>query len=443
MIRKMCVALVLGAALVGCDGAEPAFGTDVELEELDRVRGSCSCDATSVQLVRPSVGGSVEVIATATVDAAGQFVLWAPRRMAGLVVQALDVSGEVVAAVIVEQSGAPHQDVACGPMDTETTIEAAVWLATTAHAAVVANPVDVRERIDLTLALAVAASADVEAAVHDLAIAVLVAQRAEVEAWASFGISTSQHAMARVEASASAALTAALLAGRTTAQATETFHARLQAAALQLGGTAEECAEVALEAAAAFELAAQATIEDTTVLEAALVASARLEARASAWLMSELVSSSAFADAAVDAAVDATIELRTSVLAAADLHACADAWAEFEAEITGSGSCGSCVMDEALELSLLSELTVDVALNAAVIVAATLDTTLHATTDLALDAAGEIDISALAQLVVHTWTEWHGTIDLATHVLLLTSAQAELASELIVVGQGGLATCAM
>ena len=243
--------------------------TDEEGYQPQRLGGEGSVSATaSVRVSAIAPGGALEALAEAEVSADGSYAVDVPADQERLVVEALDEAGAVVAAAILEASGAAGETTTCTPMDSESSLEARVLVEMIDAGAPVdeVNPVDLRARITSRLAGAVAAreraGADVEAAVRALAEAVRAAQLAELRAYADMGLTTSQAALFEAELAASQALSATLHDGSKSAtDAYDAFFAALDEAAADAGAEAEERARAESCAGMSFRATAEARLE--------------------------------------------------------------------------------------------------------------------------------------------------------------------------------------
>ena len=175
--------------------------------------------ASKVRVSRLKADGSLEVLADAVVKSDGRYECPVPPNEKRLIIESLNASGSVMASAIIEATSAAGQSVTVTPIDTESSVEAAVLakMAASGTALQDCNAIDLREWITANVALAVKASADSDVKIKALADAVVAAQTTRVKAYAQAGITTSQSAMYDAELAASQKLDIALDAAASSA----------------------------------------------------------------------------------------------------------------------------------------------------------------------------------------------------------------------------------
>ena len=237
-------------------------------------------------------GGALELLAEADIQASGRYSLEVPSGMEEVILQAVDAEGEVIAAAILESSGAAGETVTSTPMTTESSVEAMVYIEMIAQgaSAAEANAIDLRARLDRDTAAAVKATMDAqgdfEADIRALAQATIAAQRAEIQAYQQAGVTTTQEALFDAELAASQSLSAALDAESDTRAAYTSFFTELRAAAESAGADAEQQGRAETSASASFRLSLEAQLDagaaSSEVTDAGVRSAAALEAKAQA-----------------------------------------------------------------------------------------------------------------------------------------------------------------
>ncbi|WP_158501551.1 hypothetical protein [Vitiosangium sp. GDMCC 1.1324] len=405
--------------------------------------GSGTVAATS-QVRASTVGqdGKLTVVAEGKLDAKGSYTLDVPAGEERLVLEAVDASGKVVASALLEAT-AEGQDAVAPPMDGESSLEADVFLQMAADArAEMVDMVDVRARITANMATAARQGASTSEAfrsrVKALADAIRAAQQAELEMYAKAGVQTSQSALFEAELSAAAALNVALDAGTSAEQAYDKFHADLQAAAERLGAKVEQQAQSERAASASFRATVKARLsaEDAKPLaDAALRASAGIEARASGAALSAILAAANAADDVKQQAVTASTTLRTQVRASTSAAMAAQAFASFGANVTGSADLQASVLGRYLGVNVANQLVVSGAVQATVTAAATLEATLDAAASAAV-SSNAVDVTLLATKTAEAYQAYATAVRAQATALAVFGAKASPAVEVLVVAEG-------
>lgn len=421
--------LILAALLTACatDGA-PLSDANAE-----RVTGrTYEPTADHVEAVDCSPGHNPRVFAQGSVRADGSFSIRVPARSTRFVLRVVTSAGAELESTLVDWSGmAAGSVIAAGELSEETSVEAAVWLAAQAQATGHdVSTVDVRAWIDAELAAAVTSCNDEADAVAGLGLSVLAASETEAQAWAQAGVHASAEAWFRARAQAMASVNAAAAAGADAATLATLRAEAMIAAAASLRGHAEDCATTWADAAFAFETTAQATITDTTVIDAALHASASAHAHVVAAATLEVLAAAHVGQGAMQDGSYACDQLIADIEAAADVAARADAWADFEASLVGDARHS--VLGGCTNLSLAAELLINVALSTCSTADAALDASLEASAAVFIAAGDNIDIHALAATAVDASADLDATLSASFGLLLGVSAQdADLSSALV------------
>ncbi len=368
---------------------------------------------TATTAVRASAvlsGGALELLGEAEIESNASYSLELPAEQRGVILQAVDASGEVLAAAILESSGAEGETVFATPIDSESSLEAAVYLEMLAQGASHANTVDLRARITSELALAVRIAhdngEDVSDIVATLATGVRAAQEAEIAMYARAGVNTTQADLLAAELAASTQLSFALHGGASPAAAYDTFFEALVTAATHLGVDAEQQGRAEAVASASFRASIEARIAADThamIREAALLAAASLEARAQEQATLQVLAAGNAASDVQASALTAAAELRGSIGTAVTLAAAADAYARFGGELRGESQVMGSVLGDYLALDLVTAVSAEIAVDASATAAANLDAAIDAAITASLGAGGAIDARALANAIVSAY----------------------------------------
>lgn len=407
--------------------------------------------ASAATLVRASAvaaDGSLELLAEAQVNADATYALELPANEHGVVVEAVSASGEVLASAILESTGGPGERAIVTPIDSESSLEAAVYVQMIARGAAPgeANPIDLRARITSELALAVRIAHDrgddVSAVVVALADAVRAAQETEVAMYGRAGTSISQADLFALEVSASAELSAELHGGASADAAYDAFFEALASAAAEAGATAEEQARAEAAASASFRASIEARLsaEGTAPMrEAALLAAASIEARAQERATLRLM---ALGEAGADVrsrTAEAAADVRASISAAATADAAASAYAEFAAEIRGEAGVEGSILGAYLGVDLVTGASAQAAVEASATAAAQLDAAIDVAVAASIAASGAVDTRALAADVAAAYGAYFDAVAAQQATLAATSdeVRARTAVELLIVADGG------
>lgn len=404
------------------DGAQPrSYG------------GAGTVDATLD--VRASVlapDGSLEVLAEGAVRSDGSYDLEVPPGQELLVLQAIDASGEVVAATVLETSGELGETVTASPMNTESSVETAVWIEMAQIAGTNSmDYVDLRSRIDAGVAVALRISAltgnDVSSDVRALAEATLAAQRTEIESYASAGIHVTQRQLFEAELQASKSLSAALEADVTSASAYEEFFSSLADAALSLGIDERAESRAQSSAGVTFRATLHARMNAGPVRDSALVSAAAIEARAHERAIAAVVRAAATTDAALERGTQIIDDLRADLRTSATTDATAEAYTQLAIQIRGNASVSGCLLDSMLELDAAHQASLEAAVTTTTLAIASLDEELEAAIAAWVSAGGSAE--ALAGSIIAAQAAYEATVERQTAFLVgATSAEEATAT---------------
>ena len=453
-LRNLFAALVVLGLGTGCGNTVQVKGrvTDGEGTQPQAILagaaslGGSGTVAATAQVRASTVGldGKLTVVAEGKLEDRGYYTLQVPGGEERLVLEAVDASGQVVASALLEAT-AEGKDVVAAPMDSETSLEAEVFLQMMADKsqAETLDMVDVRARITAPMAAAARQGASSTEAfrsrVEALADAVRAAQQAELEMYARAGVQTSQTALFEKELMAAAVLSAGLEGGSPVNELYDTFHANLRAAAEQLGVKVEQQAQAERAASASFRATVKARLsaEDARPLvDAALRASAGVEARASGAALSALLTAGGAVEDVKQQAVTVSTTLRTQVRASTSVAMAANAFASFEAGVSGSADLQASVLGRYLGVNASNQLVVGAAVQATVTAVATLDVTLDAAVSSAVSASA-VDVSLLATKTAEAYQSYATAVRAqATALAPLFGAKATPAVEVLLVAEG-------
>ncbi len=404
--------------------------------------GTLAATAT-VRVSAVAADGSLSTRAEGTVDAQGRYTLDLADSGGQFVIQALDASGKVLASSLLE-AAAQGETSTAPPMDSESSLEASVYLRARADTAAseTVNMVDVRERINARMAEAAsqgsASGAALEARVKALADGVRAAQRTEVEVYGRAGVQTSQSALFQAELSASAALNASLDAGADAQAAYEKFYADLRAAAEKAGASAQKQADSERAASASFRatLDVRLSADAEPLLDAALRQSAVLEARASGAALDATLAAAGAADDVKQQGATASVKLVADARAATSVAASAQAFTTFQANLSGGTNLQSSLLGNYLDLTLANQLALQGSLAVTAQAAATLDTALDAAVKAAVTASS-VDVTLLASQTAAAYQTYTTAVRAQATVLSATfGPKAATSVELMLLAQG-------
>jgi hypothetical protein len=452
-LRNLWAAVVVLGLGTGCGNTVQVKGrvTDGEGTQPQAVLagaaplGGSGTVAAATQVRARAVGpdGKLTVVAEGKLEAQGRYSLEVPAGEERLVLEALDASGQVVASALLE-AAAEGKGVVAAPMDSESSLEAEVFLRMMADKpqAETVDMVDVRARITAHMAAAARQGASTDEAfrsrVRALAEAMRAAQQAELEMYARAGVQTSQTALFEQELAAAAALNVALDAGGSVEQAYDTFHAELRAAAERVGAKVEEQAQAERAASASFRATVKARLsaaDAQPLVDASLRASAGMEARASGAALSALLAAANAAEDVKQQAATASTTLRTQVRASTNAAAAASAFSSFEAGVAGSTNVQASVLGRYLGVNASNQLTVGLAVQATVTAAAALDTTLDLAVSSAVSASA-VDVSLLATKTAEAYQTYAAAVRAQASALAVFGVKAAPAAELLLVSEG-------
>lgn len=450
-IRRGTFVAVAVFILAGCGGTSTVSGKVSDqagsqqqgLSSAGEFGGSGTVSMTkTVKAAALGSDGSVQVIAEAQVDASGRYELDVPSGEHRLILQAVDAQGQVVAQGILEASGNAGEHVTAAPIDTESSVEAAVLVEMLQRGSTEteANAVDLRARINAQVAAEVKAAADSSAKVRALADATIAAQKTQVESYRQNGKTTTQQALFQAQLQAAAKLNAALDRGDAAAQAYATFHSDLAAALEAEGISEQQRAEAETCGSAAFRATVRARLGGVlgadAVAEAAVRQAAAYEAAASTAAVEATLRASGAADATITQATTAAATLKASLSAATTAAASAQAYAAYSAAITGDASVSGSVLGSYLQVNAVNQTSVEAALGASAQAAGTLNATLNTTFETALSLTGTVSFTSMASNVVNAYASYKTAVQAQAAALVTFGTKAGAAVDLMLVAEG-------
>lgn len=412
--------------------------------QTEKFGGSGTVSATSeVRISALQPGGELTTLAEAELAADGSYQAEVPPGQTHLIVQALSASGEVVAQAIVESSGEGGQTQTAPPMDSETSVEAAVLIEMAAQGVAVAqaNAVDLRARISREMAEEVtanaSASAEVSSQIRALAQATASAQQARIEWYSRNGITTTQQALFEAQLEAAAELNAALDAGGSgAAQAYARFFAAVDTAEEAEGVDDQTRAEGESNSSAAFRATLEVRLSSSAsdgLVDASLRNAASLEARASAVAVEAILAAGGAASAVQTAAVEAGAQLRADVSAATTAGAAASAFASYQTNLSGQTSIEGSVLGDYLAVNGSTAITAQVAVDAAANASADLSAALDSVLALTLGLSGTVDFAAVADATCDSYASYRAAVQAQAAALSSFGTKASPAVEVLVI----------
>lgn len=425
-------------------GVSDSGGSQPQSLKIATFGGSGSVTAAvKVQIGQLKADGTLDIVAEAAIQAGGRYVIQVPPGQKRLIAQSLDASGNVVASAIVEASGSAGSTVTVTPMNTESSIEAAVMakMAASGVALEDINAIDLRDRISVKVAAAVKADAAADAKIKAMAEAIAAAQSAKIKGYASVGVTTTQSALFDAELAASqkldVALDASASASTTADQAYVSFHSDLTASLMALDSSAKKHARAEAIASVAFRAVIKARLNAAgdAVADAALRAQASSEARIEAAVVDSILTAGSASADILAAEKTAQASLLTQLSASASATASAAAFAAWNTSLNGGGTVTGSVLGNYLSVNAGTAVALQASVTAVTNAAVTLDAALKVASN-SLTATGTIDYSVLAQSVVTAYTAFQGTIDLQATALASFGTKVQAALDVMATASG-------
>lgn len=427
--------LLIAAALVGCPQSEPtpdgmgpmASGriTDAGGAQA-RFAGQGTLSAsTKVQSHTIAADGTLTFFADADIADDGTYTVELPDSSAEFfVVTAIDASGDAIGSVVVEPA---EGDRAVTPLDTESSVEALVFLESDANVDLWAF---VRARVDAETAASVMAASDGDAAIVSLSDAVRASAAAEVESWTQAGVNVSQALDARL--AASKMLSTALDAE--TAGAYDAFLVAMGDAETAAGATPENQAKAEASASLAFRATLRAE-GATDLLNASAKATTSAEARAWDSAIETYLMAAGASQATLDEASQVNAQLQADLDASASASATARAVADWRTDVVGATAVEGSLLGDALVADILVEAALDAAVEAALDASLTLETTVQASADAAV-AAPTFDAEAFGEATAQAMQDYRTSVDADVMTALSIVTDASASASLIIAAEG-------
>ena len=443
----MPISLSLGllSILIACEG-DPTSSNTPETDakrtaSMDgRVEGESS-SAVEVRSFRVKGDGSEEEFESAQVNADGSFSVEIDTVTNDgdrsdtndfAIIRGFDADGQVVGAVLVEETGSENERIETTPMDAESTVEAMAWLQITQEYQDInsANHADIRGRVNADLAVAVYSETssweDGSEEMDRLSAGLDAALHTHLAAMAERGESSDARGMYEAQKEASLSLTTELYAMAEGAdeedveQAEGRFMADINASLeSDFGMNAEDRSEVYSQSSLALVTTldvqgASSETWDSSVLlfgEAQAMLSAQAtEERA----MTEDWDSSAQAE--LQASLDAFVQDADQAEDDQDADAMTQVWADFRTEVSGQSQ--DTLVGFLLDLDVEALLALDAASEESEALAASLDAEVMAAAE---GYKNDGDAQAMAEATVQAWADYESGVD---------SVSADLATEL-------------
>lgn len=406
---------------------------------------------SSLQARKMNDLGGFDVIAAGGVDADGAFTMEVPANEEHLFIDAVDADGEILATALLERSADEDETTRCTPLNAESTLEAAVWASMRADEGMEEEEIsyaDIRARIDADLAAAVRNKAEandpdsVDADVRALAVAIHSAQMARVESYNEAGLSITLEELAEIEEEASLQLSADLYEAEDADAAYDAhteFYVALGEIADDQGASLTAQSDAATASSFAFRASVEANLEDESnseaVLDRAIVAAARAEARTTTVAFGEAMTHATFNPIAHGLALDAAADLRSELALATTASQAENAWAGFRAEVIGDDAETGTVISSALTLTIVEEEALQSALAQFSTATAALDSELVIAAQEA-DAVGGVDVDVLAQGSAEAFADYRDSADSYFSALSVIGADIDAIAEVAVHAQG-------
>jgi hypothetical protein len=476
--NTLCCSLV-AAVTAACGGVTSAHNPDGAKIEYATVEGRLTTDAsgsasgssqfdssgtltnaTSVQVALLGSDGSLQIGGQGSLSENGQFSLQVPAERTHLIIQAIDAQGQVLAAGILESSGTTGATVAMAPITTQTSVEAAVMTQMVALGASLdgISTLDLSQRIDASTAATIRAMTEagvnVQAELTALAQASIAAQAAVLDSMSQSGITLTGQALFQSELALAQSIDAQLngsTQGDSSAVSSQ-LAARIASLWTSLGVSAATQAEASSASSAAFRgvLSSQlsASSADQSLLTAASLAEASLEAQVSTTVEVSLLQAADASPSIVQGALAAGTTLQTQVAAATSIATAAQAFAQFQAAIAaetqssnGQGSAGGSVLGQLLSSVGAADANVSADLQALLSAEAMAAATFDANLSDALQISGSLNPATAAQGVATAYSAFMTSVQAQAQQTLATmgNTQAMLAADLLVVADGSFA----
>jgi hypothetical protein len=373
----------------------------------------------TVSALTIDASGVTTSVAHVAVSPGGSYTLDVPVHAGPTLVEALDSKGAVVVRAILEDALVAGKTVMVQPMNTQSSVQAAVLLEMT-QAGTLLDDVDLvglRARIDAATAMvvhddAVTAVGDATADVQALGVAVLAAQMSQQASLDAAVVDATAYAAA--ELAAANALTAALdAADGSPAQANADFTAALAALDGQFGLDAAAAASAATNASASAESAIAAVSTSMVLVDAFDHAQAMVESVAVTAAMVE-----AFTTATAPAAVMTQLEtantnLLEQVSAATDATTLATAFDMWRTTVRGTAAGTGGLLATVLGGTLTATAAYTTTVTALMALDAPLQTALGASAAASEDPAGAVDATTLAGLVAQAYATFDAGVQSA------------------------------
>lgn len=291
--------------------------------------------AASMEALTVKEDGSLSKLSDGSLEADGTYSMDVPPNESRVIIAALDADGNTVASAVIATTGEADGSVAAPPLDTETTLEASVFVDIVAGGSAPSevDVIDLRLRIDATTAADIAASADPSAATSTLALGLASAQTTLLAGYTRGGATVTGDSMFQAETADATAYDASLDAGDDPATAASTLFDAMLAERAGMGVNAKVAWESDAQAGIALRLVVDSSLRGTDVADAVLVSSGALEAHLVHTAGVSIASDAG--DATTTLASDAGTTLEADTAASADAGTTGRAWDAYRQGMIG------------------------------------------------------------------------------------------------------------
>ena len=398
-----------------------------------KLGGTATVSSTTVVRVSSvETGGSLSTVANASVKADGSYTVQVPAGQRRLVIDGLDASGTVTASAIVESTGTAGQTVTVTPMDTESSVEAQVFIATVVKGQAVSDidTIDLRTRINSNVAGAVAASTDSQTRINALAEGVIAAQQTQVKVYSHEGLSVTQDQLFEAQLTAAVTLDAALDSSSTSAYSD--FTTSYDTAIEGLNVSAKVRAEAESAAAASFRATVQARLgAPDAVTDSSFRAAAVLEAHVTTRSVNLIFNANSAGNATVGAASTAATTLETSIANASTSAQASAAFTTYVSTMTQTN--GSSALGSFVSVNGGNQAVLDAAVTISTTASQGLETGLDTAFSTTLSLNGNIDFGALATSVSASYATLETTLQAQASALSVFAGQAQPTVDVLIV----------
>ncbi len=433
----------LMSVLVACNGGDTNNGTGDETPTTNPKRSASlsgmvqaeSQTAVEVKSYRVDKDGMQSEVDSAEVNADGSFTVEIDTVTNDgdrsdtndfALLKGFDAQGELVGAVLVEETGSEDETLQTTPMDAESTVEAMAWLQLVREGGRydAANYADIRSRVDADVAVSVySETPDWEAGsseMDSLSAALNAALQTELAAMKERGEDTTADDAYFSEKQASLDLSAALYAvaesggdAEDVERAEADFMAELSSVLeSDYNMDSEDRSEVFAQSSLALVSVLEAEDASMETWDASTLLYGETQAMLSAEAMKDKAMEEDWQDAALVADLNASLETLVESSDQAEdngnIDGMAQAWADFEAKLLGDGSDDDGLTSALLDLDLVAMLAYEDASSESDALANELNLAAMAAAE---SYAQDGDAEAMADAMVLAWSDYESGVD--------------------------------